>query len=293
MTTPFILAYDLAEAFGLERGTICCAACRRKIVPKVRKLDAVTCQHCGHPHAYLRLKYEGTRHYIREDSHGRPHTYSSAAEALISINRQIDDHVFDPREWEPAVVTRRLFENEINAWLERKEKDQEADKIAPSTLGNYRTYRKHYYSKSSHLCGHDVREIRLKHLQLFYDDLAGSAKYRKNIMDGLHTFFCWLKRWGEIVEVPTWPEVEEPIGKARFALTREEQEKALGRIPPEHRDILEFAMEAGLRPSEACALMTIDINPSQAGHVAAAHVFRRKAQEQDQKSAARILARDV
>jgi integrase len=258
----FDLAYDLIEAFGLERGTICCSNCRRKIVAQVKKLDAVTCQYCGHPHAYIRLKYDGRRLYIREDEHGRPHTYASAASALIKVNQQINDHVFDPREYEAATVARRLFENAIEAWIERKEKDEESDKIAPSTLGNYHTYKKLYYLTSKHLVGQDVREIRLKHLQLFYDDLTGSSHYRKNIMDGLYTFFSWLKRWGEISDMPTWPEIEAPIVRARRAPTREEQDEELARIPEEHRDVFEFAMEVGMRPSEACALMTIDTNPS-------------------------------
>jgi integrase len=260
LTTDFIQAYDLHEAFGLERGTISCASCRRKVVPAAKKLEAVTCQHCGHPHVYLRLKYEGSRIYIRTDKHGRAHTFATAAKALIDINQEIADHVFNPREWAAATVVRRLFENEIEAWIERREIDAEKGKLAPSTLGNYRTYAAKYYRASSQLTGRDVREIRLKHLQLFYDELTGSAKYRKNIMDGLYTFFNWLKRWGEIAEVPTWPELETVIEPERFSLTREEQDAVLPRIPAEHRDVIEFMMETGLRPAEACALMLVDVD---------------------------------
>jgi integrase len=39
-----------------------------------------------------------------------------------------------------------------------------------------------------------------------------------------------------------------------------EQAEVLLRIPEEHRDIIEFMMETGLRPGEACALMAIDID---------------------------------
>ena len=262
MTSNSVLPYDLHEAFNLDRGTICCANCRRKVIPSVRKLEAVTCQHCGHPHVYIRLKYQGSRLYIRTDKHGRPHTFATAAKSLIDINQEIADRIFNPREWESATVARRLFENELEEWFARKEKDEETDRLAPSTLGNYRTYRKLYYLTSKHLLGQDVREIKLKHLQLFYDELPGGPKYRKNILDGLHVFFSWLKRWGEIAELPTWPEMEQPVGRARYALSREEQAECLKRIPAEHRDIFEFSMEAGLRPSEACALMAIDINPS-------------------------------
>jgi integrase len=148
----------------------------------------------------------------------------------------------------------------MEVWLERKERDNDSGKLAPSTLGNYRTYAKRYYLESRHLQDRDIRELRLKHLQLFYDDLPGSPKYRKNIMDGLHAFFKFMVRWGEIEEVPIWPEMEDVITKERFALTYEEQMTALSNIPAEHRDIFEFMMETGLRPGEACALQWEDID---------------------------------
>ena len=77
-------------------------------------------------------------------------------------------------------------------------------------------------------------------------------------MDALHAFFRWLKRWGEIAEVPVWPEIEPPIEPQRFSLPSEEQAAALARIPEEHRDIIEFLVETGVRPVEACALMVVD-----------------------------------
>ena len=65
----------------------------------------------------------------------------------------------------------------------------------------YRVYRAHY----DPLEALDVRLIRLKHLQPFYEGLPGSVKYRKNILDCLKVFFNWLVRWGEIEKVPVWP----------------------------------------------------------------------------------------
>jgi integrase len=79
-------------------------------------------------------------------------------------------------------------------------------------------------------------------------------------MDALHTFFRWLKRWGEVDQVPTWPEIEEVIEKERFALVYEDQQAALKNIPAEHRDIFEFMMETGLRPGEVCAIQWHDID---------------------------------
>jgi integrase len=260
LTTPFILAYDLAEAFGLERGTICCAACRRKIIPTVKKLNAVTCQGCGHPHVYIRFEFDGKPYYLRTDKHDTAYTYATAAKALIDINNEIKARTFEPREWQSETIAQRLFEREMESWLERRDLDAEKGSVASKTTAGYRGYARNYYLTSPHLTGRDVREIRLKHLQLFYDSLPNSAKYRKNIMDALRSFFRWLKRWGEILEVPTWPEIDTVVEPVRFSLTVEDQAKALTKIPEEHRDIFEFMMETGLRPGEVCALMIIDVD---------------------------------
>ena len=106
MTSGFDLSYDLLEAFGVDRGTIFCCRCRRLVKPSVKDLKQVTCQHCGAPHVYIRLVYQASEVYIRSDEHGSPFTYMSAAKAMLKIHEQIAAHVFDPKEWEPAAVSR-------------------------------------------------------------------------------------------------------------------------------------------------------------------------------------------
>ena len=210
---------------------------------------------------YIRFMWQKELFKLYRDKNGRPHSYATALHDLATINQQIEERTFDPKEWLPAAIQERRFETAMDNWIFRKEKEADEGKLAPSTLGNYKTYRSRYYLTSRHLSGQDVRDIRLKHLQLFYDELTGSAKYRKNVMDGLYTFFRWLKRWGEIKEVPTWPEIEAPIQHEPFTLVEDAQIDVLSRIPEKHRDIFEFLMETGLRPSEACALMAKDIDP--------------------------------
>jgi integrase len=210
---------------------------------------------------YVRFMWQKELFKLYKDRSDRPHSYATALHDLATINQQIQEKAFDPKDWLPAAIQEKRFENAMDSWIARKEKEAQDGKLAPSTLGNYQTYRKKYYVTSEHLAGVDVRDVRLKHLQLFYDGLPGSAKYRKNVMDGLYTFFRWLKRWGDIKEVPTWPEVETPIQHEPFTLVEEAQIDVLSMIPIEHRDIFEFLMETGLRPSEACALMAKDIDP--------------------------------
>jgi len=209
---------------------------------------------------YVRFMWQGGLFKFYKDKNGRARSYSTAIIDLGTINQQIEEKTFDPKEWLPAAIEEKKFENAMETWLARKEKEAQGGKLAPSTLGAYRTYKNLYYLTSKHLMETDIREIRLKHLQNFYDELPGSAKYRKNIMDALYTFFRWSKRWGEIKEVPTWPELEKVIEKERFALTYEDQQTGLARLPEAHRDIIEFLMETGLRPGEGCALQSGDID---------------------------------
>jgi hypothetical protein len=157
----------------------------------------------------LRFKWKGQPLKLYKDRDGKPYRYSSALAALVKINEQIANRGFDPGEWEDRAFNEKLFNHEMEKWLERKEKEEQDGKLAPSTLGNYKTYAKKYFYSSKQFKDVDVRDIRLKHLQLFYDELSDkglSSKYRKNVMDGLRTFFRWLHRWGEIEQVPTWPE---------------------------------------------------------------------------------------
>ena len=251
--------YNLLEVLGLERGSIICARCNRAIDDQGKKAESVVCHHegCGHPKVYVFIKWKGKKERFYLDKDGTKYTYDTALRALVDINSEIHKGTFNPDDWKATEIEKRHFEREFADWLDRKEQETQKGKLAPSTLGNYKTYNRKYFS---YLDGKDVREIRLKELQLFYDQLPGSAKYRKNILDCLRTFFRWLKRWGEIDEVPVWPEIEQPIEPERFALTYEEQQEVLERIPAAHRDIFEFMMESGLRPAEACALMMIDID---------------------------------
>jgi len=257
--------YPLLEVLGVTRGAIYCSSCNGKVIPSQTKshrdkVKGVSCQRCGHSNVHVRLKFHGEIVKLYVDQTGRSHSYTTALHDLETINQQIEEKTFNPKEWLPQAIEERRFENAMDTWITRKEKETQDGKLAPSTLGNYQTYSRRYYLTSKHLVGVDVRDIRLKHLQNFYDALPGSAKYKKNVMDGLHTFFRWLNRWGEVKEIPTWPEIAEVVNKGVFTLSYDEQQEELQRIPAEHRDIFEFLMESGLRPAEACALMKIDID---------------------------------
>jgi integrase len=97
--------------------------------------------------------------------------------------------------------------------------------------------------------------------EAFKDILPKSLKIktRRNILNGLHAFFTWLKRKGTIQEIPVWPVIKGNDSNIRTAIDYETQIYALSKIPEEHRDVIEFGFETGLRPGETCAIQVRDL----------------------------------
>ena len=127
------------------------------------------------------------------------------------------------------------------------------NELSPGTLKDYRGYVKNYFGFFN---GLDVAEITLEHLTNFRDTLSGvSIKTRKNVMNALRNFFFWLKERGVLRELPVFPKVKGDDSKPRRAIGVDLQDEALARIPDAHKGIIEFLMETGLRPGEACALL--------------------------------------
>lgn len=229
----------------MERGTIACQKCGRKRETRV-------CQRCGYDACCIRIGHDGKEYRFFHDKAGKPYTYTMALQTLITINNEIQEHIFNPVDYMRATIDERLFQNAFERFIEKKEAV-----YAPSN--KYRTYQRNYFS---YFDGRDVRDIKLKHLDEFYrEHLPGrlSAKYKNNIMSCLFAFLRWLQRWGEIKELPTFPALDPDNSVPREAPSYEEQQAALERIPEVHRDIIEFLMETGLRPGEVCALKIMDI----------------------------------
>lgn len=240
-------AYNaLKEDFTMERGTVTCQKCGRKRESRI-------CPHCNWDTCYIRISHGGKTHRFFYDQYGKPFTFAMALTTQIKINREIEEKIFDPKEYELKTIEERVFENAFERFLDKKE-----DEYAPSN--KYRTYYNNYLHFFD---GLDVRDIKLKHLDEFYKKHLPrrlSPKYRNNIMACMFAFLRWLKRWGDLKEVPTFPELQQDDCTPRDVPEYKEQQIALGNIPEVHRDIIEFLMETGIRPAEACALKIKDIN---------------------------------
>lgn len=237
----------------MKRGSILCQKC--KSTRKTR-----SCPKCNYDAVCIRISWNGKLYYFYKNSYGKAYSFNEAVIQLGLINQQIINKEFDPNEYLPEFINEKRFSNAFDRWLEQKEYQERDNRLSPETLRPYKSYNKNYFQ--DYFVSIDVRDIKLKHLQTFLDGLPEklSAKYKKNMINCLHTFFEWLKRWGEIKELPVFPDVHVHDSKIMKPISYDEQVSAIHSIPEEHRDIFFFMRETGIRISEACAVMAKDID---------------------------------
>jgi len=146
---------------------------------------------------------------------------------------------------------------QIEKWIEEKELEERNGELSYGTLRDYQGYVRNHYKI---LNGVDVRDIDLAILSGLKNSLTNvGIKTRKNIVNGLHVFFVFLKSNGIIKELPVFPEIKGYVEQPYHALEFSAQEEVLTRIPEHHRDIIHFLMETGMRPGEACSLYVSDV----------------------------------
>jgi len=246
--TPQITSWGLSMA-----GHVRCAVC------ETRRNEAV-CPRCGSPKCYIYVYWKGKEYKFRRfHVDGGIFDYPRAIRQLTNMRTEMDKRSFNPSDWLPQKIRERKFEHQIELWITQKETEERRDEFSPETLKNYRGYARHHFT---YFHGFDVREIRREQLEGFKDTLSSSLriKTRKNIMNALHAFFNWMYRRETIEKLPAFPTVEGDDSVVRVALDYEEQMEGLLKIPEEHRDVIEFGFETGLRPGELCALKVKDLD---------------------------------
>lgn len=239
MTLPQTQSYNPCMEL---KGTITCQKCTKK-----RDILSKSCA-CGYSNVFIKIDHKGQRYRFFYDKEGRPFTVTTAMSAQVQIDSAIRQHTFDPSEWLPINTNERRFTILFEKFQEQKKK-----KLHPGTDHVYDVYYRVHFPP---LYDIDVRDIRMKHLQAWYDGLPSklSSKYKKNMTDCLRAFFNWLVRWGDLKECPIMPDIESPDSVPRTALEYDVQQEQLSKIPEPFRDFFEFLMEAGFRPAEGCAL---------------------------------------
>lgn len=243
-----------------RKGSILCQRCG-----KVRKDRS--CPACGWDTCVIRVSVE--QKYIRlyKGRDGKAFSFTDAIESLIRINREMKDKTFDLRNWVEGELEKRRFRYLWNVWIEQKEKAVDGGQLAPETLRIYKSYFKNHYDKpfkmqknEAVLSDIDIRDIRLKHLQGFADNLKTSEKYAKNLVDCLRAFFSWAVIWEGDFQQPVFPKIKVTKGDVQRAIPYDAQIDAIHRIPEQHRDIFVYMRETALRISEACAMKIKDLD---------------------------------
>jgi integrase len=186
---------------------------------------------------------------------------------LSTINGEIEAEKkggakFDIRNWLLPEIEAMKFVIKYDEWLSYKlnkiERKQSNCRMA--TLKLYKTYKAHY----KHLFDLDVRKIKKGDIEKYFLNKLSpelSQKYTRNMLLALKTFFRWLNDQ-EKIEIPKLPDFKVTVTEKQKAIPYEEQMKAIKKFPEEHRDILYFQRETGLRVSEVCALQIRDCDIS-------------------------------
>lgn len=234
-----------------RRGSILCQRCGRNRHERI-------CPVCGWDNCLIRIYVERKYYRIYHGQTGHVLSYADAVASLIKINQEMDKnhYVFDLKNWLKAELEKRKFSYLWGEWIKQKENKLAQGKFASESLRAYKSYYRNHFTYFSEM---DVREIQLKHIQGFVDNLHCSEKYAKCLVTCLQAFFSWLERW-DGTKPPLFPEMEITKGSKKNAIVYDDQVSAINKIPEKHINIFMFMREVGLRVSEGCALKVKDID---------------------------------
>jgi len=186
-----------------------------------------------------------------------------AAERLLAqIQGQVGDGAglvsvlahFLPVESKPNLVPQRLAQ-----WLEVRRREEASGTLSPRTLEVLESYCRPagHFSFFASLSIFEIRYATLEDFSLWLADRSQSPKSRRNILSAFRGFLSWLKRRGEIREVPSIPLPRAEEYEPRI-LSIEDQDRVLAAIPDDERGIFLGLGRLGLRPGEARALAVTD-----------------------------------
>ena len=240
----------------IMKGSILCQRCGNRRRERV-------CPKCGYDSCAIRISINGKYVRIYHDKKGAALSYTEAFRSLSAINGEIENEKnggpkFDIRNWLLPEIEAMKFGKKYDEWLvyKRNKIERKQSDCRKATLKLYGVYRKHY----QHLLDLDVRKIQKGDIEKYFlGELPSelSQKYTRNMLLALKTFFRWLNDQ-EKIEIPKFPDFRVTVSEKQRSITYEEQMEAIGNFPEQHRDILYFQRETGLRVSEVCALQIRD-----------------------------------
>lgn len=230
------------------------------------------CPKCGKAKCYIAFswKRKGQKkstayRYFLEKQTGQPFSFWTATAQLITMTGEMkaESHAthpvpFNPLKWKPRGSSGSNVSALLNQWIKYHEENS-----SPGTVHSYNAYVENYFKP--HLGHLSIDEIDRDVLREFRSKIPShlKLKYQRCILSGLHAFMDWCLTCEEayyIGPIPAFPEIKGDDSEPPVALTIEQQEEELARIPDDHRDIYEFGCEAGLRSGELSVLKISDIN---------------------------------
>ena len=245
-------------------GAILCTRCHVKM--------GEVCPRCGKAKCYIaiywkrKVEKKGKPYrYFLEKQTQQPFSFWTASAQLITMTGEMkaEDHPthpvrFNPLKWMPRGISGSNVKTLLNAWIKHHEINS-----SPGTVHAYSAYVENYYKP--HLGHLSIDEIDRDIVKEFRKKIPSRLKlsYQRCILNGLFTFMTWCLGYDDayyIGPIPAFPEIKGNDSEQPIALTVEEQESELQRIPDEHRDIYEFGCCTGLRSGELSVIKILDIN---------------------------------
>lgn len=198
----------------------------------------------------ITLFYKGKRLDIYKYKDGTPLVHRRLAERLLEhINALIDNHEFDPSDWQKNPPF--LFENAVETWIRNKN-------VSLETLDSRERIAKLYLLPS--FKGMDIRDIRRIHIEAFLRKLKENGLSDKTCYNILGELRACLRFHAEsIPRLPSFPAIKFQEKPIRW-LTKEQQDMVFEFIPERDRPIFIFQRYTGCRPNEARGLLRENVH---------------------------------
>ena len=248
------IAYPLCMK-GKVRTKEACPKCGKAFKEVIHGLICHKCK--TRPTRYFIDFYHNGRIKIYSDKKGNAiDSYELAHRILETMRYETDQHCFEPSLYCKKNLNEYRFETRVKKWLDEKLNDPN---LAISYTCKLKGYTETLYIPFFRSM--DVRDIKYHHIKEFFTSLPKefSAKYVKNILDGLKNFFRELHADEYVTMIPKFPRISFQSPEIKW-IDKKTQDLIIRAIPDEHKDIFLFMFQQGLRPGEVRSLKRKDIN---------------------------------
>ena len=162
-------------------------------------------------------------------------------------------------QYVPKKAKPNLIEEKLRRWLQVKHAEMEAGDRSPTYLRELERWARSgghfswWYAKSVY----DVSYGALEDWSLWLAKRGIGAKTRHNVVGGFHSFLGWLKRRGELRQIPEMPKIRVDEHTPTI-IDSKTQHLILQAIPRPRRGAFLAMAHLGLRPGEARAMNAED-----------------------------------